>query len=116
MNRWWNKYFTAIMVDFEAMQAEWNMLKIFFKWMLSGKIVEKPGLELKYVSWGVACDAHFKADVENWVPDDGMARQSSAAGFTGQSLFVHILTTEAEVCWDINSIKEGVQRRDGITE
>jgi ribosomal protein S17E len=79
MNLWWSKYFSAIKDDFEAMQAEWDMLKIFFKWMLSGKIVEEPGLELKHVSWGVTCDALFKADIENWVRDDGMARQVPAA-------------------------------------
>jgi len=42
------------------------LLKVFFKWMLSGKIMEELGLELKYVSWGVTCDALFKVDVENW--------------------------------------------------
>lgn len=79
MNVWWAEYFSAIIEDYDAMQAEWNMLKIFFKWMLSGKIVEEPGLELKSVSWGVACGELFKADIQNWVPDDGMARQAPAA-------------------------------------
>jgi hypothetical protein len=65
MNLWWSKYFSEIEDDFDAMQAEWNMLKIFFKWMLSGKIVEEPGLELKNISWGVACNALFVADVQN---------------------------------------------------
>ena len=79
MNLWWEKYFSAIKDDFDAMQAEWDMLKIFFKWMLSGKIVEEPGLELKNISWGVTCNALSVADVQNWVPDDGMAHQAPAA-------------------------------------
>jgi hypothetical protein len=79
MNLWWSKYFSEIEDDFDAMQAEWNMLKIFFKWMLSGKIVEEPGLELKNISWGVTCNALSVADVQNWVPDDGMAHQAPAA-------------------------------------
>lgn len=79
MNLWWKAYYSDIVDDFQAMQAEWNMLKLFFKWMLSGKIVEEPGLELKHVSWGVLCDTLFRAHIENWVRDDGMARQASAA-------------------------------------
>jgi ribosomal protein S17E len=29
INFWWSKYFSEIEDDFDAMQAEWNMLKIF---------------------------------------------------------------------------------------
>jgi hypothetical protein len=79
MNLWYKEYFPNVDGAFDIMQAEWSMPKILFKWMLSGRIVEEPDLELNNVSWGVACNALFVADIKNWVRGDGMAHQALAA-------------------------------------
>jgi hypothetical protein len=62
------------------MHAEWNMLKLFFKWMLCGKIVEAPSMRLENVSWETASSALFRDDVASWVrANDGMERLAPTA-------------------------------------
>lgn len=80
MNDLWKSYFPEILEDIDAMHAEWNMLKLFFKWMFFGKIVEAPGMDLEDVSWRPTCSALFTADVASWVRDhDGLTRQAPIA-------------------------------------
>jgi hypothetical protein len=54
------------------LQTEWNMLQIFFKWLLCGRIVGEPDYDVPCISWGERCPVAFANAISHRINDRGI--------------------------------------------
>ncbi len=58
---------------------DWNMLTIFCKWTLCGRVIGKPMVHPKDVPWGSKADPLCMADIAYWILEDTQRRKQSQA-------------------------------------
>jgi hypothetical protein len=53
----------------QHLEAEWNMMKIFLKWLLCGRLIGDVDFHVHRLSWGESCPIAFVSAVSQWFHD-----------------------------------------------
>jgi hypothetical protein len=70
LNNWYNRVRSAHVQSEWNLVHEWNILQLFCKWMLCGRIVGVPMIHPKDVPWEKACDPLFMTDLAILILED----------------------------------------------
>jgi hypothetical protein len=76
---WYNRMRTGHVQSEWNLLRDWNMLQLFCKWMLCGRIIGEPMIHPKDLPWEKACDPLFMADVAIWILEGTKKRMESQA-------------------------------------